>query len=242
MKKFSLLFLIIISALSLKAQDSYNFSKYGLGFFASYNKPYADLKEANRGKTYNITGYYNLSPYMPIGLEFQTGELSGGSIITDANRRQYDNKYKAFILHGDLGLGEVLDYEGDFFMKIVKDFYVGTGVGLISNNMAFIQRTNLDPNDGYPIGTYTFPGKNSSLNLLVPIRFGYEFKIYNGYDEPFIGINIGYIHNLTWGEGLDGYIDPPSHFKNNSQDQYSQIVVGIKFNFGAASSYTKQIN
>ncbi|MDB5032369.1 hypothetical protein [Mucilaginibacter sp.] len=233
--------MIIISALSLKAQDSYNFSRYGIGFFASYNKPYADLNESNRGKTYNVTGYYNLSPYMPIGVEFQTGELSGGSIITDPDKRQYDNKYKAFILHGDLGLGEVLDYEGNFFMKIVKDFYVGTGVGFISNNMAFIQRTNLVAN-GYPIGAYTFPGKNSSMNLIVPIRFGYEFKIYNTYDEPFIGINIGYIHNITWGEGLDGYDDSSNHFKNNSQDQYSQIVVGLKFNFGGVVPYTKQIN
>jgi hypothetical protein len=47
---------------------------------------------------------------------------------------------------------------------------------------------------------------------------------------------------MTWGEGLDGYTDPGSGFKNNSQDQYRQIVVGIKINFGSVVPYTKQIN
>ncbi|MBC7401490.1 MAG: hypothetical protein H7289_16245 [Mucilaginibacter sp.] len=227
--------------MSANAQDSYNFSHFGIGFFGSYNKPYADLKQANRGKTYNITGYYNLTPYVPLGLEVQFGNISGGSILTDVAKRQYENHYLAVIVHGDIALGEIMDYDGNFFLKFAKDLYIGTGFGMINNNMAFIQRTNLIAT-GYPIGGYTFPGQDASANLIVPIRFGYEFKIYNAYDEPFIGLNIGYIHNMTWGEGLDGYTDPASGFKNNSQDQYSQIVVGIKINFGTVAPYTKQIN
>jgi hypothetical protein len=242
LRKLILFFALVFAEVSVKAQDSYNYSQYGVGFFASYNYPYADLKKANNGKTFNITGYYNLTPYVPIGLEVQFGDLSGGSIVTDISKRQYDNNYKAVILHGDYALGEMIDYEGNFFLDVVKDFYMGTGVGVISNNMAFIQRTNLIPSTVFPVGTYTFPGKNSSLNLIVPVRFGYEYKIYNAYGEPFIGLNIGYTHNLTWGEGLDGYTDPPKGFKNNSQDQYRQIVVGIKINFGSAIPYTKQIN
>lgn len=242
MKKFILPFIFFATTLSLKAQDSYNFSRYGVGVFASYNLPFDDLKIANRGKTYNITGYYNLTPYVPLGAELQFGDLSGGSIVSDAFKRQYDNHYKAFIVHGDFALGELIDYDGNFFLRLVKDLYVGTGVGVISNNMAFIQRTNLIPDALNPVGSYTFPGKNTSLNLLVPIRFGYEFKIYNDYDEPFIGINIGYVHNITWAEGLDGYTDPPTAFKNNSPDQYRQIVVGIKVNFGGVVPYSKQIN
>ena len=242
LRKVTLFFILVFLELSTNAQDSYNFAHLGVGFFGSYNTPYADLKQANKGKTFNITGYYNLTPYIPIGLEIQFGSLSGGSIVTDPAKRQYENHYTAVILHGDFAFGEILDYEGDFFLKFVKDIYVGTGVGVINNNMKFIQRTNLVASEGYPVGTYTFPGQNQSSNILVPIRLGYEFKIYSAYDEPFIGINIGYIHNMTWGEGLDGYTDPPSGFKNNAQDQFSQIVVGVKFNFGTAAPYIKQIN
>lgn len=242
LKKFTLCFILGFSTLLLKAQDSYNFTRYGVGFYGSYNYPYADLKTANNGKTYAVAGYYNVSPYIPLGLEIQFGSLSGGSIVTDQHKRQYDNHYKAVIAHGDFALGEIIEYDGSFLMHMVKDLYVGTGVGLISNNMAFIQRTNLNPSLEYPVGTYTYPGKSTSMNLMVPLRIGVEFKFYNAYDEPFLGLNIGYIHNLTWGEGLDGYTDPSSGFKNNAQDQYRQIVVGLKFNFGSAVPYIKAIN
>lgn len=241
LKKATVFFILLILKLAANAQDSYNFSHWGIGFFGSSNFPYADLKQANQGKTFNITGYYNLTPYVPLGLEVQFGNLSGGSIVTDISRRQYDNHYMAVIAHGDLALGEIIDYDGNFFLKFAKDLYIGTGFGMMNNKMAFIQRTNLIPN-GYPVGGYTFPGQNSSVNFIVPLRFGYEFKIYNTYGEPFIGLNIGYIHNITLGEGLDGYSDPSTGFKNNSPDQYRQIIVGIKINFGDAVPYTKQIN
>ncbi len=243
LKKFALLFILNFSALSLWAQgDSYNYGRYGIGINLSQNRPYADLKQANDGKSYNITGYYNLTPYIPLGLELQTGDLSGGNIVTDQHKRQYKNNYMAIIAHGDFSLGEVIDYDNNFFMHMIKDIYLGTGVGLISNKMTFIQRTNLIPSVVYPVGTYTFPGKDKSMELMVPIRFGIDLKIYNSYSEPFMSVNIGYIHSITWGEGMDGYTDPASGFKNNSPDQYRQIVVGVKFNFGTSEPYTKSIN
>ena len=93
----------------------------------------------------------------------------------------------------------------------------------------------------YGPSTYVFPGSNSSVNFTIPLRFGYEFKLFNEYEEPYMTINIGYIHNLVFGEGLDGYDDPSNAFKNNATNQYSQIVVGVKFNFGNVTSYTKII-
>jgi hypothetical protein len=243
LKKFTLFFILGFSALSLKAQDSYNFTKYGIGFYGSVNFPYADLKTANNGKTYAVAGYYNLTPYIPLGLEVQFGGLSGGSIITDPHNRQYDNQYKAVIAHGDFAFGEVVDYDGSFLKHLIKDIYVGTGVGVIMNNMAFIQRTNLKKTPEHEVGTYTYPGKNASMNLMVPLRFGIEFKIYNSYAEPFMGINIGYVHNITFGEGLDGYSDAiVTGFKPSAPDQYRQIQVGLKFNFGSPVPYTKAIN
>lgn len=242
LRKFILFFILIAATSSLKAQGSYNFGRYAIGVYGSSTLAYADLKTYTSKKAITVAGFYNLTPYLPIGAEYQMGQLVGGSIITDPNKRQFDNHYKAFILHGDIGLGEIFDYEGDPFLTIVKDFYIGTGIGVISNNMAFIQRTNLIPSDGYPVGTYTFPGQDKSLNLIIPIRFGYEYKIYSSYDEPMLSICIGYIHNMTKGEGLDGYTDPSSGFKNNSPDQYRQIVVGLKFNFGPSTSYSKSIN
>ncbi len=179
--------------------------------------------------------YYNYSPYLPFALEMQLGKLSGGNDITDASHRYFVNNYMAINVHGDLQLGEVMDYEGDFFMERFKGLYMGLGVGAIFNNITSIRRYAVDdPN-------YVFPGKSNSINALIPVRFGYEFKIFNYDDEPFMALNITYTHNLTFAEGLDGYDDSSKHFKNNAQDMFRAITVGIKINFGNSVSYIKSI-
>lgn len=234
LRNLILFIILVFSGASTYAQDSYNFSNWGLGVFGGVNYPYVDLKKANQGKSFDVVAYYNLTPYVPLGFEIQTGELSGGDVHTDPSTRQYDNQYKAIMVHGDYALGEAIDYDGSFFAGIIKDLYAGTGFGVIMNHMKFIQRVQTDG--------YRFPGKDNSLSLMVPLRFGYEFKIYNAYGEPFMGLNIQYVHNITFNEELDGYTDPPTHFKNNSPDQYRLIQVGLKVNFGSPVPYTKKIN
>lgn len=228
MKKLLLFFFILIHAIAAKSQ-SYNYKSFGIG--VNYNAlfPYADLATGKNTNGFGITGYYNLSLYLPLGLEFQTGELSGGGVLTDFHGREYKNKYTAIIARGDIFLGQVIDYSYGGPIRYLKDFYAGTGIGVISNNMEFIQR--VQPKTGY-----VFPGKDKSLNLIMPIRVGYELKINNAYDEPFIGINLGYVINITWGEGLDGYGDSSKDFKNNVPDLYRQVVLGVKVNFGPSKS------
>jgi len=227
-KKLLLSVFVLALALSGKSQ-SYNYSTFGLGVYYNALYPYADLASGNNTSGVSVVGYYNLSLNLPVGLEFQTGELSGGGVLTDLHGREYKNKYKALIARGDIFLGQIIDYGYSGPIRYLKDFYAGTGIGVISNNMAFIQR--VQPKTGY-----VFPGKDKSLNLMVPIRFGYELKINNSYGEPFIGINVGYVMNITWGEGLDGYGDSSKDFKNNVPDLYRQIVVGVKVNFGPSAS------
>ena len=241
LRKLILFAVFVLSAAATHAQDSYSYSKWGVAVFGGVNKPYVDLNQTNQGKSFSLVGYYNLTPYVPLGVELQTGELSGGSIVTDPSKRQFDNQYKAIFIHGDYSLGEVIDYEQSVLGSIVKDFYVGTGFGVIQNHMKFIQRYNLVTYQ-YPLLTYRYPGKDDSFSAALPIRLGYEFKIYDSMGTPFIGINVQYIHTITFNEELDGYTDPPSIFKNNSPDQYSLIRVGIKINFGDPVPYIKRIN
>jgi hypothetical protein len=150
----------------------------------------------------------------------------------------YTNHFEGLILHGDFQLGEVVDYTESYFMSAIKGFYIGSGGGIIFNSNT-VQRTNVILSNGP--STYVFPGSNSSINLTIPLRIGYEFKLFNEYEEPWMAINIGYVHNLVFGEGLDGYDDPSSKFKNNATNQYRQIVVGVRFNFGNVTSYNKVI-
>ncbi|QHS55053.1 hypothetical protein GWR56_05685 [Mucilaginibacter sp. 14171R-50] len=237
MKKYLLLIVLAFAFHEGKAQGSLNYASYGIGLSASRNKPYADLKKEFNNQSYAVTFNYYYTPYVPIGLEFQFGKLSGGSntdFKIDASGRMYENNYKALLLHMDVQAGEIMDYQGNAALNVLKNLYFGIGVGGIYNDVK-AQRT--DPiNPGY-----IFPGKDKGVNLIVPLRFGYEFKFYNAYDEPNIRLDIGYQHNITFGEGLDGYADASTKFKNNALDQYTQLTIGIKVNFGGETSYDKEI-
>ncbi len=224
MKRLPLFFLLILSSVVAKSQG-YNYRAFGVG--VNYNSlfPYTDLASAKTSSGISVTGFYNLSENIPLGLEVQMGELAGGGVNTDLHRREYRNKFTAVIARGDVFLGQIMEYDYYSPMRYLTNFYAGSGIGVIRNNMAFIQR--VQPNTGY-----VFPGKDKSLNLMVPIRVGYELKINNAFGEPFIGINLAYIINVTWGEGLDGYGDSSDDFKNNVPDLYRQISLGIKVNFG----------
>ena len=220
----------------MKAQGGYNYNQYGIGFGFSSVKGYTNVKRNYDHYAYNLNFIYNYSPYLPVMAELQVGTLSGGGLTVDRDlyRRQYLNKYKALILHADVQGGEIMDYQDNFFLDVLKNFYLGTGVGIIANSLT-VQRTSLDdPN-------YVFPGDNSGVNFMLPFRFGYEIKIYNEVDMPVFGIDIGYRHNIVFGEGLDGYNDTSGKFKNNALSQYRQITIGIRYNFGTETSYNKSI-
>lgn len=239
LKKITFLLFLVLCTHVLKAQSGYNYAPYGIAVEVSSVREYTDFKHYSNALAYSISSVYNYSPYLPIGSELQFGTLSGGSNTNkayDAYGRQSTNSYKALLLHADIQAGEILNYGDSFFLNVIKNFYVGTGFGFIYNDMTFIQRK-----DPYNPAYGNFPGKDKGVNFILPLRVGYEIKIFNNYDEPAYSINIGYRHNIDFGEGLDGYNDNPAIFKNNAKDQYRQISIGFKVNFGYIIAYNKNI-
>jgi hypothetical protein len=218
----------------------YNYKEFGIGLDVFSEIGFTNVQKQYRHFGESLNFVYNYSPYIPVTAELQFGHLSGGGLTPalDKYGRQYLNNYEGLILHADFQFGEVIDYSQNDLLNILKNFYFGSGGGIIFNSNT-VQRTNIYPING-PL-TYVFPGSNSSINLTVPLRFGYEFKLYNDYEEPYMTIDLGYTHNLVFGEGLDGYDDPSNKFKNNATNQYAQIVVGIKLNFGNVTSFNKLI-
>ncbi|GAA4332414.1 hypothetical protein GCM10023149_38690 [Mucilaginibacter gynuensis] len=216
------------------AQQSYNYREWAIGITGGMTKPFCDLQKTDFGYSGGATITYNYNPYIPLTAEFQFGRLSGGDIFSDKDTRQFTNNYKAALIYGDVQLGSFIEYSYSGFLDAIKGFYGGTGVGFIMNNNKTnrYSRTNVG---------YRFPGVDKSSNFMVPVRFGYEFKIFDAYDDPYLRITIGYVHNFTFGEGLDGYNDPPEIFKNDQPDQYNQITIGIRYDFGREVSYNKFI-
>lgn len=237
-----MLFVFVFSIVLAKAQMGYNYKEFGIGLDVNYERGYTNVNRQLEHVGASINFIYNYSPYIPVAAELQFGTLSGGGLLPSEDRygREYTNHYEAFLVHADFQLGEVIDYSQSDILSILKNFYFGSGGGFVFNSNT-VQRYSIyrppppDPN------AYKFPGSDNSINFMVPLRFGYEFKLYNYYNEPYIAIDVGYVHNLVFGEGLDGYDDPEAKFKNNATNQYRQIQVGIKFYFGNITSFNKLI-
>ena len=242
LKKYILFFVSTLAAIAVKGQSGYNYQEFGIGGGIGYERGFTNITQQNNHASFNFNFIYNYNPYLPVEAEIQLGQLSGGGPRPnqDPYGRQYVNNYKAIILHGDFQLGAGIDYIGNWFLRIVKDFYLGTGIGVISNTNKVQRYSPYAPPYPQP-GYYKFPGVDNSVDLMVPLRVGYEFKIYDDYNEPGMAIDVGYIHNIAFGEGLDGYNDPTSKFKNNSLDQYRQITIMFKYYFGNVTSYNKLI-
>ncbi len=239
MKRIFLFFIFILSVAIAKAQGDYNFMPQGVGLDVSTIRGFTNVAKQDNTLAVGVFYTYYPSPYFPVTFELQKGRLWGGSATTDEYRRWYVNNYLGFFLHADLQLGQVVDYDDNDFMNVLKNGYVGIGGGFVKSNVNN-QRYNVLAL-GYTPGTYRFPGSDTGNNPDINFRIGYEFKFYNEYDEPCLRVHIEYTHHIVFGEGLDGYDDPIQHFHNNYPDQYRQITIGIVHNFGTIRAFTKRI-
>lgn len=239
MKKYILIIIVVaLSSFKVKAQIGYDYEQWAVGLDLSSTYAFADIVQQHYDYAGSLNLTYYKTPYVPFTLEAQFGTLSGGDRrgIYDVSGREYKNNYKALMFHVDLQAGEIIDYSRSVLMNAIKGFYLGAGVGFIHNDMGFIQRKSpFDPN-------YIFPGLDRSTNFIVPLRFGYEFKVFNNYNEPQLRIAIGLQQNITFAEDLDGYDDTKAASKRKLvPDMYRQISIGFKYSFGGANSYRKPI-
>ena len=231
MKKLILLLAFVLPSIIAEAQQGYYYyQQWGAGTDISYERGYTNIASQANHLSSNINLIYNYSPFISFVAEVQYGTLSGGGLNTDLDPfgRQYVNHYTAFLLRCDYQLGDFIGRSESDVVNALKNVYVGTGIGLLSNNNTVQRYSIYEP-------SYRFPGTDKSINVDIPLTFGYEFKFYNNYQEPYMAIDLSYVHSLVFGEGLDGYDDPPSKFRNLHTDQYRQIVLGIKLNFGKSN-------
>lgn len=224
LKKWGLVFLGVFMCSASQAQI--NFSRYSIGGGVGITQSFSDLQKIGTAQSFLFNADYYFTPYITVGLEGQYGTIKGGDKATDAHLRQFQNGYMSILLNGRLQIGEFINYERSEFLYNIRGLYFGTGIGLIQNKMTAIERVKQDGSN------YVFPGTDQSKNLQVPVNFGINFSFYDGWGETRYIVSAGYQMNLTIGEGMDGYNDPSSIFRNNSPDMYSFASVGVKYCFG----------
>ncbi|MET4080511.1 hypothetical protein ABIB40_000455 [Pedobacter sp. UYP30] len=232
-KIFGLAVLLFCSVQGAFAQ--FNELKYTAGINVGPNRSYTDVKKGGWGHTFAVDFNYYPLRYLTVGLEGQTGLIQGGNINTDLYNRQFANRYASLAITGKLMVGKLFKVESSEFLYAMRGLYAGVGAGIIKNHMIDIVRYRPSFSDDPGYGP--FPGKDDSYNVVLPFNLGINFYIAeSGFVSNFI-INVNAQSNITIGEGLDGYDDPPNKFENKKQDIYNVYSVGIKYIIGRYRYY-----
>jgi hypothetical protein len=229
MKKLILTICICFTVILAKAQLGYNYAQYDLGVAAALNYAYTDAETVKGTPAVHLNFTYNHTPFLNYIAEVQIGRLAGGDSLLTLSGRQFKNSYTAVSFRGQIQAGEFINYENRTIFNALKNIYLSAGVGVMYNNMTEINRTSLY------IPDFTSPGRNNSSEVFIPMKVGYEFKIFNSYDEPSVKVDLGYQYNYVLGDQLDGIK------AGVRKDMYMQFVVGIKFAIGGFTSYRKTI-
>jgi len=229
--KTTLLAIIICcTALITRAQTGFDYSKYEIGAAAGFNSVYGDAETQTTTPTFHLNLTYNSTPFVNIVFEVQMGRLAGGDSLKTLTGRQFTTDLTSFILRGQLQAGEIIDYSHSQFNNVLKNLYVSAGIGYAISHITSISRYS------YKLPGFYTPGVLNSQEPFIPLRIGYEFKVFNKYQQPAFKVDVGYGYNLVLSDNLDGYTSG-NHF-----DVYTQFFIGFKFAFGGSIlSYRKQI-
>jgi hypothetical protein len=233
MRNFDLkkiLFTIIISCIAFisKAQLGYDYAQYDIGFAGAINKVYGDAQTQKNTPSIHFNFNYNQTPFVNYILEVEAGKLEGGNALKDSTGRQFSNSFTTAAFRVQVQAGEVIDYANSPFANAMKNLYLSAGIGMVVNDLTTNRYSYLIP------GFYT-PGEDHSQEIYIPLRIGYEFKIYNKFNQPSVKIDLAYQNNLIMGDELDGFK------AGKANDTYTEIVFGVKFALGGITSYRKQI-
>jgi hypothetical protein len=226
-----LTFIVCCTTLIARAQLGFDFSQYELGVAVGINSVTGAAQTQTTTPTLHLNLTFNATPYLNTVFEVQMGQLAGGDSLTTSTGRQFTADLTAFTLREQVQVGELIDYSKSPFYNALKNLYVAAGVGYAVSHITGINRYSIKTP-----GEYT-GGVLNSQEPFIPFRIGYEFKVYNKYDQPAFKVDLGYEYNLVLSNNLDGF-----SAASNRYDVYSQIVIGVKFAIGGSiTSYRKQI-
>jgi len=211
LNKVVLLVVLLFIVVELRAQSSFQQLTFGSGGGAATTYAGTQLQKTTFA-WFADAGYCPFS-FLNIDFEMQTGSLAGASLNT-GNPKSFNSRYRAVILNLELHAGAFLEDEQSGFLNAARHVYIGTGFGLLNNNI-----TNVN------IATLQAAGPIKNTLHVIPFKLGYELNLINNDDGPLLKADLTYTLNYTRGRGLDGYYD------NNSSAFYfyNYYALGLKY-------------
>lgn len=196
----------------------------GAGAGAAYGL--ADLKNSKVGFSWYGEGDYLLSPFISVGLQAQTGKLSGEEFNSAFSNKYYAGNVNAKVRMGQfMGLSDNYSYytlAASDVQRILSNVYVGAGAGLMKNSIARSVTNEYVQSIGVQGGELA--EDRSGIHFIVPINVGVDIPFGRTLYGPKWAVNVNYQHNLTFNDNIDGIV-------NSQNDQYGVVSVGVKYAF-----------
>lgn len=229
MKSAGVLFAVIVVFIAAKArsQPSYNYAKFDFGFAGAVVKPFADEKFNAVSPAIIVGLTYNYTPYVNYIASLQIGAALGRS----DGYSEYDTRYTAPCLRIQLQAGEFINYEQTIINHVLKNLYISMGAGLLYH-ITQKKQTVFTPNNG---SSTIQNNTDIYYNMFVPAIIGYEIKLMNSQQEPFMKVDIAYQYNYILGDNFDGTI------AGKHNDVLHQLSIGVKLAISGSSYYRKPI-
>ena len=213
MNKIVLFIILIFISGNLKAQSNLQQITFGAGagFATAYTGTQSQKTTFAR---FVDAGYYPI-PFFNINIEGQAGSMAGTAPNAQSiDHKSFNNNYRAAILNAEFQAGLFFDYQKSDFLNAIKNIYIGTGFGLLNNNIINVNINDLQVTNHI---------KNTIH--IIPFKLGYEFNLLNRYNEPKLKADLSYSFNYTIGRGLDGYYDS----NTKALYFYNYYTIGLKY-------------
>ncbi|MDF3076517.1 MAG: hypothetical protein K0S09_406 [Sphingobacteriaceae bacterium] len=198
------------------AQVANEYNKFDIGAAYGVKKVLNTPGIDNSAKFIHVNLGYNFTPYTNFIAEYQNGHMGG--VI---NGVDFTNRYQAGLVRGQIQAGAFLTNSESRFASAMKNAYVGAGVGTITFK-------NGEPLDG------SVPKNRVSNNIFVPLRAGYEYKLFIG-NAPSIKLDAAYQYSFMYNDGNQGFRS------NHYNDTGHQFILGVKIGFLSRSSFQRSI-
>jgi hypothetical protein len=211
--RYTCLIILITSSLKTKGQDY--FRQLTFGASAGATQALAGATVHKHSVAFGGSIAYYPTPYINFILEAQGGKLVGSPALATLykNKKTFVNNYLSYTVGANISLGSFYDNPEDGAHKYISPFYFGGGIGLVNNSVVRLDEITLQ--------SVNVP---DHMNLVVPVRFGYEFTAATRDEIPVLKVDLSYNFNIT-GRGVDGYYNQSAlaiYF-------YTYASVGLKY-------------
>ncbi len=206
--------------------------KLSLGVGVGFSNMFGDFSNSVAAPVVRLGFGCRLTTNFVIETEMYFGQLSSyeNPISWSSTKFSETSNFESIDILAKITLGNYLQYPHGVFLKLLSGIYLGTGVGVVNNNItSFSGRFVKDQlNIMLDDGMFT---KRSVITPFIPLNIGLRIPLKKFLGSVRTQFMINYQMNYTLSDYVDGYsfAGNTSNTRNQFKDCYTVLTFGLSF-------------